>query len=325
MSEAGLEQAVRLLRPAENIAVIAHVNPDADAIGAVVGLTAGLRSMGKNVVAALSDPVPEYARFLTGADFVVSTLDSRQFDVLVCADAASIERLGDLYDNNRDLFASLPILNVDHHQTNPLYGTVVYVEPAASSTSELCYHILHALGAQFDGATADALMFGIVGDTGSFRNGATTTGSLEAAGALLAHGADIQRIAFQLFESKRFAAARLWGQVIAAIELDHVRGIVIAKISQAMLRECGVTVDEVEGIAEYLRGIQEAETVILLKETAEGDVKVSMRSRPAVDVSVIASALGGGGHRQAAGCTVAGPLDVARQILISAYDHSHSE
>jgi bifunctional oligoribonuclease and PAP phosphatase NrnA len=323
VSEVGLEPAARLLRPAQNIAVIAHVNPDADAIGAVVGLTAGLRSMGKNAVAALSDPVPEYARFLTGADFVVATLDSHSFDVLVCADAASIERLGDLYDNNRDLFASLPILNVDHHQTNPLYGTVVYVEPAASSTSELCYRILRTLEAPLDGATADALMFGIVGDTGSFRNGATTTGALEAAGALLAHGADIQRIAFQLFESKRFAAARLWGQVIADIELDHARGIVIAKISQEMLRESGVTVDEVEGIAEYLRGIQEAETVILLKETAEGDVKVSMRS--AVDVSVIASALGGGGHRQAAGCTVAGPLDVARQILISAYDLSHSE
>jgi phosphoesterase RecJ-like protein len=159
-----------------------------------------------------------------------------------------------------------------------------------------------------------------VGDTGSFRNGATTPGSLEVASDLVSAGADFETIAFQLFERKRFRAARLWGEVLADIQLLEDRRIVVAWLSQAMLRASGATVDETEGIAAYLRGIEEADVAILLKEAEDGAVKVSMRSRPHIDVSAIAFALGGGGHRQAAGCTVAGPRERAQQTLIDTYD-----
>jgi bifunctional oligoribonuclease and PAP phosphatase NrnA len=320
--EAVLE-AAEFVRRARHIAIMAHVNPDADAIGALLGLTLGLRGLGKDVDAALSDPVPDYARFLQGADTIVSNLDAAPFDLLICLDAAAIDRIGDLYLENKSLFAATPILNLDHHRTNPLYGTVNLVAPSASSSSELCFHLLSALQAPIDGPTANALLFGVVGDTGSFRNGATTPGSLHVAGDLVRLGADAQQISFQLFEAKRFVAARLWGRVISTIQLDSKRGIVFACQSQAMLREEGVSMDETEGVAEYLRGIVEAQTVMLLKETEQGDVRVSMRSRPAVDVSLIASALGGGGHRQAAGCTVPGPLDAAVKLLAETYDLTH--
>jgi phosphoesterase RecJ-like protein len=140
---------------------------------------------------------------------------------------------------------------------------------------------------------------------------------------LLELGAETQQIAFHLFESKTFAAARLWGRVVGGIELDRQRQIVFAYMSQAMLHAEGATVDEAEGIAEYLRGVEEAEVVMLLKETEEGEMRISMRSRPNVDVSAIATALGGGGHRQAAGCTVDGPYEHAKATLIETYDTFH--
>jgi phosphoesterase RecJ-like protein len=197
---------------------------------------------------------------------------------------------------------------------------VNYVDGHASSTSELSFRLLGELDAPIGADTATALLFGIVGDTGSFRNGATTPGSLETASRLVALGADTQRIAFQLFECKTFAAARLWGRIVSTIKLDRERRIVFAVMTQQMLREESASVDEAEGVAEYLRGVAEAEVVLLLKETDQGEMRISMRSRPGVDVSAIAMAFGGGGHRQAAGCTIPGPPDAAAAALVAAYD-----
>jgi len=319
-----LAEAARLVGESERIAVLAHVNPDADAIGSVIGLTCGLKGLGKEAVGALSDPVPDYARFLFGSDAIRSTLAPDSFDLYVFADSAGIERVGDLYVQDPNRFDRAVVLNIDHHRTNPLFGTVNYVDPSASSTSELSFRLLKELQAPIDEATANALLFGIVGDTGSFQNGATTSSALEVAAQLVRLGADSQRIAFQLFDCKSFTGARLWGRVVSTAELDRLRGIVFAYMSQEMLKEERAKVDEIEGVAEYLRGIEEAEAVMLLKEREDGSVRVSMRSRPEVDVSEIATVLGGGGHRQAAGCTLPGPFPTARETLIAAFDELNS-
>jgi phosphoesterase RecJ-like protein len=319
-----LEDAARLLNGARRIAVLSHIDPDADAVGSIVGLTAGVRTLGKHVVPALSDTAPVYADFLPGTREIVGVLPDEPFDLYVFADAADIDRIGSLYTEDRGRFEGVPILNIDHHRTNPLFGSVNMVDGGASSTSEVIYRILTHLGAEIDGDTATALAFGIVGDTGSFRNGATTPGSLETMAQLLRCGANVQGIAFELFDRKRFTAARLWGEILSGIELFAQRRIVVAWLSQAMLRAYDATLDETEGIAAYLRGIEEADVAILMKETEEGDVKVSFRSRPDIDVSVLATSLGGGGHRQAAGCTVPGPRERAQQILLETYDRFYS-
>ncbi|HZS94560.1 MAG TPA: bifunctional oligoribonuclease/PAP phosphatase NrnA [Chloroflexota bacterium] len=316
----GLEAAAELLRDARRILITAHVNPDADAIGSVLGLARGLRDLGKDAVAALSDPVPSYAQFLPGSETIVSEIPPGPFDVFVFADSADIERTGSLYLSDPARFQTAPILNIDHHGTNPLYGSVNYVIPGGSSTSELVYNLLCALGVSLDAGTATALLFGIVGDTGSFQNGATTPSSLEAASALIGAGAANQKVAFQLFESKTFAGTKLWGEILTNIALDRQRRIVFGYLSQEMLLKSGAEMDETEGVAEYLRGIREAVVVMLLKEQPGGEIRVSMRSRPEVDVAAIASYLGGGGHRQAAGCTVEGPVSAARKTLTDAYD-----
>lgn len=317
--------AARLIGRAGCIGIVSHVNPDADAIGSVLGLTLGLRALGKEVVPALSDPVPEYARFLSGADSIRAVLPATGLDALICADAAGIDRIGSLYEIQRQLFDGLPVLNLDHHRTNPLFGTVNYVDPLASSTSELVFRLLTEVAAPVEVAAASALLFGIMGDTGSFRNGATTPGALQTASTLVALGGDTQGVAFWLFERKTFAAARLWGRIIASVELDRTRGIVFGVLSQEMLRQEGGTPDEIEGVAEYLRGIAEAEVVMLLKENEDGSMRLSMRSRPAVDVSAIAVLFGGGGHRQAAGCSIPGPAENARAALIAAYDRLYAQ
>ncbi|MGH2447662.1 MAG: DHH family phosphoesterase, partial [Chloroflexota bacterium] len=229
---AELVAAAELLRGAHRIAILSHVNPDADAIGSTLGLTGALESMGKEVTPALADEVPVYARFLEGADRVVSSLPpDAHFDVLLIADAADIQRIGALYEANPVLFQTTPILNLDHHGTNPLYGKVNYVVPSASSSSELSFNLLSCLGAPIGRAVATSLLFGIFGDTGAFQNGATTPSSMDTAASLIRDGADNQKIAFQLFERKTFEGAKLWGMVIAGITLDKDRRIVFGYMS----------------------------------------------------------------------------------------------
>ncbi len=320
IAQTSLQEAAGLLRDARRIAVISHIEPDADAVGSTLGLAGGLRQLGKEVTTAFSDPIPPYAEFLAGAGDVVLQWPEGRFDVYVFADAADIARVGRLYTDNRERFADTPVINMDHHRTNPGYGTVNLVVPDASSTSELSFRVLKEMDAPIDAGTATALLFGIMGDTGSFRNGATTAGSFEAAADLFRHGADVQRIAYEQFERKRFDAARLFGDVLDTIRLDHERRIVSAWLSQEMMRATGATLDEIEGTAAYLRGIEEADVVMFLKETEEDEVKVSLRSKPGIDVSAIASALGGGGHTQAAGATLPGPRERAYDLLIETYD-----
>jgi bifunctional oligoribonuclease and PAP phosphatase NrnA len=320
-----LREAAALLHDARRVAVVAHLDPDADAVGSILGLAGGLRQLGKDVTVALSDHIPSYAEFLAGAGDIVYDWPEEKFDVYVLADAADIARVGRLYTEDPDRFRGTPILNMDHHGTNPGYGTVNLVVPDASSTSELSFRVLCEMGAPIDEGTATALLFGIVGDTGSFRNGATTASSLEVAAELFRRGADVQRIAYEQFERKRFDAARLFGDVLGTIRLDRERRIVSAWLSQEMMRETGATLDEIEGTAAYLRGVEEADVVMFLKETEDGQVKVSLRSKPGIDVSAIASALGGGGHRQAAGATLPGPRERAHDLLIETYDRLHGQ
>jgi phosphoesterase RecJ-like protein len=315
-----LREAADLLLGACRIAVFAHVDPDADAVGSVVGLTGGLRALGKEAVPFLSDPAPAYSRFLAGTADIRSELPREPFDVYVFADSADIERVGSLYSENRDLFDRARILDLDHHRTNPLYGEVNYVDPGASSTSELVFRLLSQMHAPMDAETATALLFGIYGDTGAFQNGATTPGSMEVAAALTRLGGDVQTIAFQLFDRKRFSAAKLWGEVLSTISLDSERHIVTAWLSQAMLTGLGVSLDEAEGLTAYLRGIEEAQVIMLLKEGEDGNIRVSLRSRPGIDVARIASALGGGGHTQAAGATLPDDPEVALKLLLETYD-----
>jgi phosphoesterase RecJ-like protein len=315
-----LQTAADLLQDAQRIAIISHIEPDADAVGSILGLAGGLRQLGKDVTVALSDAIPPYAEFLAGASDIVYEWPEEPFDVYVFADAADIHRVGRLYLDDPERFAGTPMLNMDHHRTNPCYGTVNLVVGDASSTSELSYRLLNEMGAPVDAGTATALLFGIMGDTGSFRNGATTASSFEVSAELFRHGADVQRIAYEQFERKRFDAARLFGDVLDTIRLDRERRIVSAWLSQEMMRATGATLDEIEGTAAYLRGIEEADVVMFLKETEDGEVKVSLRSKPGIDVSAIASALNGGGHKQAAGATLPGPRERAYDILIETYD-----
>jgi phosphoesterase RecJ-like protein len=302
--------AVALLADAPRVVLLCHVVPDGDALGALLALGRGLRSRGTEVVASWgSGPdepfgVPEPYTFLSGDGLLVPPAQVPPApEVLVTLDCGSADRLGVLADR---VAAATHVLVVDHHPTNPRFGTVNLCDDDAAATVVLVAELLDRLEVPLTLEIAGPLYTGLVTDTGSFRYRATTPDVHELAARLLATGLRHDLIARALWDSAPLAYVRLLGEVCARARLEPAAagglGVVWTSVTTDDLDRAGLAVSDVEGVIDVVRTAREAEVAVVLKQ--DGAVwKVSTRSRGAVDVGAACASLGGGGHRFAAGFT----------------------
>lgn len=299
------------MQAAQRPLLIAHVAPDGDAIGSVLGLGWALRERGVQPTLACTDPVPEGLRFLPGADEMVSQATGAE-DLLVAIDCSDVQRLGKLCDESR--LGQLPLVNVDHHVTNTGFGNAQLVEPAAASTAQIVYKLLRRMAWPVSPWTATCLLTGIVSDTRSFRTANTDVETMRTALALMEAGAPLAEINQELERGLSLGVISLWGKVLSSTQLRG--GVIWAEVSQETQRACGVSSADNAGLVNFIASAREAQVAVLLTEKADGSVEVGLRSVPGVNVSAVAVALGGGGHRQAAGCALPGPLEAAREAVL---------
>jgi bifunctional oligoribonuclease and PAP phosphatase NrnA len=206
------------------------------------------------------------------------------------------------------------VVNIDHHHDNRRYGDVNWVEPRAAATGEMVYALLVALGAPLTRAIATNLFTAIHTDTGSFRYSNVTPETFRIAGALVAAGADPAFISNQLYERRSARALRLLGETLARVELSPDGQVAWLALPAGAVPEAFI---EAEDLVNYPRSVDSVRVACLLREQ-DGGVKVSLRGKGDVDVSRIAARFGGGGHPNAAGCTVFGPLEQATQSVLTA-------
>ncbi len=302
----------QLLASARRALVATHIMPDGDAIASALGLAWALRRKGLEARLACEDPVPAELRFLPGsADFAPRTRTDE--DVIIAVDCGDLSRLGKVYQ--AEAFAGVPLVNIDHHGTNPHFGTVNWVE-TRSSTAELVLELVRFLGIPLDLPIATCLLTGILTDTRGFRTASTTAETLHAAMTLVAAGAPLAQIADAVFNRRPLEALRLWGTALTTAR--HEDGILWVPISREMLRALGATDAAVSGLANFLSTFDHTLVYVVLHELADGQVDVNLRSRPEVNVAAVAQALGGGGHPQAAGCLLPGPLERAEELVLGA-------
>jgi len=309
-----IKKVEALLQQAQRPLVMAHSAPDGDAIGSLLGLGWALRAVGKWPTLACADPVPENLAFLPGSGEIVRQSRGDE-DLIVTLDSADLERLGSLYDEAR--FQSLPVLNIDHHITNVGFGCARLIDPGAASTAQLVHALLRQLGWPIAPWTATCLLTGLITDTRSFSTSNTDAEALRTAVALVEAGAPLAEINAELNRNLSLGALALWGQVLSNLQTQA--GIVWAEVSYELQRRCGLgdpCANGTSGLVSFLASAREAQIAALLTEKADGSVEVSLRSVPGIDVSAVALALGGGGHRQAAGCALPGPLAAAREALL---------
>ena len=310
-----IRQIADLIRRHDACLLLTHVNPDGDALGSLLGLALGLESAGLRTFPVSADPVPDIYHFLPGADRIRDHLPPQPPMLAISVDADGLARVGRFA---AELERVCALVDMDHHATEKAFGDLHWVDPGAAATGEMVYRLLRALPVALTPDIATCLYTAILTDTGRFCYSNTTPRALRIGAQLVRAGADLPLIYREVYESKSFSASKLLGLALGRLRrADDVR-VAFSELTPEDFRAASADLGETEGIVDHLRAVREAWAAALFVELPEGAIRVSMRSRGAVDVGEVALRFGGGGHLNAAGCTLPGPMPEARERLLRA-------
>jgi len=320
-------RAVKVIDGAGQVCLACHVRPDADALGSMLAVLHALASRpgGAEVIGSFGDvpfKVPAILRFLPGAELLTApTKYPARPEVMLSFDAASVDRLGPL---SGPASAAGELIVLDHHASNTRFGTINLVDPAAAATAVLAADLIDRLAIPLTEQIALGLYAGLVTDTGSFKFSATTPEVHELAARLLATGIDPGAVSRELYDRAPFTYIHMLASALARAVLERETvgglGLVWTTVTRADRVQAGLSLDVAESVIDEIRRTDEAEVAVVLKEDDAGVWQVSMRSKSLVDVSAIATALGGGGHARAAGFSYTGGADEAIRAVRTLLD-----
>ncbi|WP_040948718.1 DHH family phosphoesterase [Gorillibacterium massiliense] len=318
-----LTAAADFIRQKDDFLVVAHVNPDGDAISSTLAVAEILRQLGKRYILINDGAVPAKFSFLMGNEVILNGSENPQllFKNVISVDCADYRRIGDV----RFRFVEgTPLLNIDHHPTNDGFGIVNLVRPDAAATAEVLYDLAAVIGTEWTLQLATLVYAGLSTDTGGFRYANTTPAVMKIASEMLALGVKGNEIADRLLEKLTLTQIRLLQKALAKLSVSSDGKIAWISLTHDVITETGASNDDMDGLVNYPRNIEGVEVGILFKEFAPGQFKASLRSAGLVDVASIAQIFGGGGHIRAAGCSLEGPVQDVTHRVIEAVEKSLS-
>ncbi len=301
-----IEEVLDIARGGERFLVACHRRPDADSLGSALGLIKTLRAIGKEATLFMPEAIPDSLLFLMdGEQGLAAVPPGVRFDATWVMDIAAKALLPPGFPTAE---VTGPVIIIDHHHAHDDVGDIVYRDTSAAATGEVVVQLIEGLGlASIPDGSATPIYAAIVSDTGGFRYATTKPATLRLGARLIEAGADPWQVAYQLFERWKPARLRLLSAIIATLEFAFDGRVAIMRVTREMLEICGANDDMVEGMVNYARSVEGAEIGALLwqwpVQDAQGkrlETKISLRSSGDTDVSVIAAALNGGGHRAAA-------------------------
>jgi len=298
--------------------MLGHVHPDGDVLGTLLGLGLSLEAHGWSVTFAGPHPVPDTLKFLPGASrWQVWNAPRGEFDVLVLTDCPNDGRTEGLLEGARG--ATSHVLNIDHHPDNRRYGTLNWIDATAAATGEMVFDLIRALGHRLTPEIALNLFTAIHTDTGSFRYSNTTARSFRIAAELATAGADPGLVSDQLYQRRPHDALTALGEVLRRVEVSADGRVAWLTVPRGLVSDAFLVAED---LVTYPRSIEGVEVAILLREEVDGQVKCSLRGKGRIPVNAIAQRFGGGGHANAAGCTVRGPLEDATRAVLALVDQA---
>ena len=315
-----LDRAAEVLESADDVALACHVNPDADAMGSMLGLACFLARRGKRVAAAWPNGVegaPRWASALPGREHVVAPGDlPKEPKVFVALDTADINRLDGL---NHLVKRAETVIVIDHHVTNSGFGTIDLIDPQAAATAQLVYALIERMGGGLASDTAACLYAGLLTDTGRFQFSNTSPEVLRIAARLREEDFDHVALGLALYADSSVGFLHLLGMVLERTTHVPAADLVWTYVTRADLDAAGIGVEETDDLIDLVRTAREADVAAVVKEQREGGgFKVSLRSRGATDVASVAASFGGGGHRLAAGYSSKAQLEETVEALLDA-------
>lgn len=303
-----IDQQIRQrMDQAQSIGIVAHIRPDGDAIGGLLGLGMALQEAGKSVEMVLRDGVSATFRHLPGSDQIKKQFENRN-DLVIVLDCSDLLRTGGVLEGR------IPDINIDHHITNEQFASINLVEPDSVATSAILTAHMGSWNLPITQEVAKALLTGILSDSIGFRTSNTTAESLRLAACLMDHGANISELYNKALISRSFEATHYWGYGLSHIEQQN--GLVWTSLTLEDRKNAGYPGNDDADLTNILSSIDPLDIAVLFIEQKPDLIKVSWRARPGLDVATLAHSLGGGGHPAAAGADVKGNLpDVQKMIL----------
>ena len=288
-----------------------HARPDGDSIGSQLAMAYALEALGKQVRLVNADAAPDHYREFPGVDRIeIASSSNAEADALIVMECSDLARTG---------VAGLDqhfIINIDHHAGNRMYGALNWFDESAAACGEMVFDLIRALGVPLSPEIATHIYLAILTDTGSFHHSNITPRTFDICRQTVESGVNPAAMARRVFDSNSFGKLKLIGALLDAMELVDGGRLAVLYIDDRMLESCGCTHNDTEGVINLPLTAREIQAVVFFKTGTNGDVRVSMRSKYDVDVRSVATQYGGGGHKNAAGFTVAGTLEQVRPQII---------
>lgn len=303
-----LKQLANQIKQAKRVAIFTHMRPDGDAIGGSLALSCALESMGIETQVCVESEIPSNLTFLEGVE-KIQKFPNQPFDLLVMLDCADENRLGTLWD---EFLAckrkKIDTINIDHHISNTRFAKYNFVRNCASNCLNVATLIKY-MGGSFDKNIAQYLMVGLLTDSGNLSHDDVNEECFSLAGQLVASGADVSKLTYQLFKRQSKARAALYAKCMSGIRYFHNDRFALIVITREAMQTYGATQGDTEGFVDFPLNIDGIEVAAALMEVKFRQYKVSLRSKTYANVNQIAAKYGGGGHVRASGCMLFGDLE----------------
>ena len=310
-----LREILHRLQRCRRILIVGHLSPDGDCIGGAIGFAELAEKLGVSSLIFNHDPVPDGLSELPGAEKIRcghSLPDDfpAAFDLVVCMECPSPDRTG------FDSLHRLPILNIDHHRANTEYGEINFLDEEAPAVGEMVWRLFNLAPVQPSKETSTALFAALSTDTGDFRYSNATGDAFRAAAEMVEWGADPTLVAELVHQRRSVGSVRLMGEALRTLRLDSDGRLAGIEVDPGAFARSGASPSDTDEIVNLPRSIAGVEIVAFFKQLEEGSVRVSLRSKGKLDIRSVAVSFGGGGHTNAAGCTIAGTMNHAREQLL---------
>jgi phosphoesterase RecJ-like protein len=306
-----LGQIVDAIRRRRRFVLSSHSRPDGDSIGSQLAMAFALREMGRTADVVNSDPAPgPLLQFPGVAGIRIAGEVAGEYEAAIVMECGDLARTG---VQGLDRFL---VVNIDHHPGNTGYGGINWFDPTAAACGEMVFDLVRALGVPLTTEIATHIYLAILTDTGSFHYSSISPRTFDICRQTLEAGVDPVLVARNVYDSNNMGRLKLFGSVLSAMQLDPSGRIAIVYLDHEMAREAGGTYEDTEGLINLPLTVKEIQAVVFFKQIEGDQYRVSMRSKGDIDIGSIAKTFGGGGHKNAAGCTVAGAIDGLQKTFV---------
>ncbi len=311
MSSTPFEQVVDAIRQRQRFVVSSHSRPDGDSIGSQLAFAYAARALGKDVVLVNKDAAPPPLMAFPGVpEIQIADQVPGAFDAAVIMECGDLARTG-VAGLDRSF-----VINIDHHKGNTNYGALNWFDEKAAACGEMVFDLINALGVPMTKEIATHIYLAILTDTGSFHYSSISPRTFDICKQMLEAGVDPVAVARSVYDSNNMGRLKLFGAVLSAMQIAPSGRIAIVYLDHEMARAAGGTYEDTEGLINLPLTVKEIQSVVFFKQSEGHDYRVSMRSKGDVDVCAVAKEFGGGGHKNAAGCSATGPIDQLRRTFV---------